>query len=120
MAQRNPLITFENVPLEEARRMGQGSRIDPDLYHALKANIQSLGNTATRITFPEGTRPTTMNKRLLRVAAELNIPLTIRKGPGGFLFWRSTNEDLTQAKEVSQRIHTAQRKSQARPSRRRA
>jgi hypothetical protein len=86
MAQRRPTIHFEDVPLEQARTMGRGPRMDPELYHALKGNIQSLGITAVRMTFAEGASPTTMKNRLLRVAAELNIPVTIRRVPGGLLF----------------------------------
>ena len=83
-----------------------------------KEKMQSLDNTATRIMIPEGTSPTTMKNRILRIAAELRIPLTIRKVPGGLLFWRSTAEDLKQAQEVAQRFQPAQRKGRARPRRR--
>jgi hypothetical protein len=83
MAQRSPTIAFEDVPLDEARRMGQGPRMDPELYAALKQKIQSMDNTAARLVLPEGTKPTTMKNRILRVAAELNIPMTIRKIPRG-------------------------------------
>jgi hypothetical protein len=40
--------------------MGRGPRINPELYHALQQNIQSLGNTAVRMIIPEGTCPTIM------------------------------------------------------------
>jgi hypothetical protein len=93
--------------------------MDPGLYQAFKDKIQSLDNTATRLTLPEGTSPTTMKNRLLRVAAELNTPITVRRVPGGLLFWRSTAEDLAQAKEVAQRFQPAQRKGRARPGQRR-
>jgi len=81
--------------------------------------IQSLDNTATRITIPEGTSPTTMKNRILRVAVELGIAVTIRKVPGGLLFWRSTEEDRQQATEVSERLQTARSKGQTRTIRRR-
>src|SRR5687767_6399516 len=119
MAEQRPSITFEDIPLDEARHMGRGPRMDPELYHAFKEKIQSLDNTATRITIPEGTSPTTMKNRILRVAAELRIPLTVRKVPGGLLFWRSTDEDVQQAKEVAGRLRSAQRQRGARPGRRR-
>ena len=109
MAQEPPAIHFEDIPLAEARTMGRGPRMDPELYHAFKEKIQSLDNTAARLTLPEGTSPTTMKNRLLRVAAELRIPLTVRKVPGGLLFWRSTADDIQQAKEVADRLQTAQR-----------
>lgn len=83
--------------------------MDPTLYQAFKEKIQSLDNTATRVTIPEGTSPTTMKNRILRVAAELDIPVTIRKVPGGLLFWRSTAEDVTQAREIAERLQGARR-----------
>jgi hypothetical protein len=93
--------------------------MDPELYQAFKGKIESLDNTATRLTLAEGTRPTTMKNRILRVAAELGIPVTVRKVPGGLLFWRSTAEDLAQAKVGEKRLQPAQRKDRARPGRRR-
>ena len=119
MAQQLPPIHFEDIPLVEARRMSRGPRMDPTLYQAFKGKIQALDNTATRVTLPEGTSPTTMKNRILRVAAELNTPVTVRRVPGGLLFWRSTAEDLEQAKEVAQRLQPAQRKGRARPGQRR-
>lgn len=103
MAQQRATITFEDIPLDQARKITLGPRMEPDLYHALKEKIQSLDNTATRMTLPEGARPTTMKHRILRIASELNIPLTIRRVPGGLLFWRSTDEDIQQAREIVQR-----------------
>jgi hypothetical protein len=104
MPQRSLITECEDVPLDKARRMSRGPRIDSELYNALKEKIHSLGKTATRLTIPEGTNPTTMEHRILRVAAELSIPVTLRKIPGGFLFWRSTDEALKQATEVVQRL----------------
>jgi hypothetical protein len=119
MAQQPPPIHFEDIPLAQARTMGRGPRMDPELYQAFKAKIQSLDNTATRLTLPEGTSPTTMKNRLLRVAAELNTPVTVRRVPGGLLFWRSTAEDLEQAKAIAQRLQPAQRKGRGRSRQRR-
>ncbi len=110
MAQQPPPIHFEDIPLAEARRMGRGPRMDPELYQAFKDKIQSLDNTATRLSLPAGTNVTSMKNRLLRVAAELGIALTIRRVPGGLLFWRSTAEDLAQAQAVAQRLQGAQRR----------
>jgi hypothetical protein len=118
MAEPSPTIHFEDIPLAQARTMGRGPRMDPELYHAFKDKIQSLGNTAARVTLPEGTSPTTMKNRILRVAAELNTAVTVRRIPGGLLFWRSTAEDLAQAKAVAQRLQGAQRR-RARGRRRR-
>ena len=115
MAEHPPPIQFEEGPLEEARRMGRGPRMEPQLYQELRARIQSLSDQAVRMTIPEGTRQATMKHRLQRVAAELGIPLTIRRVPGGLLFWRSTDEDMQLAQEVSSRLQTARQGRQARP-----
>jgi hypothetical protein len=83
--------------------------------HALKETIQSLDTTATRMPLPEGANPTTMKNRLLRLAAALGMPVTIRKVPGGLLFWRSTAEDTQQAQEVAGRLQTARRRGKPVP-----
>ena len=113
MAQQHSPIEFEDIPLEQARTMGRGPRMAPDLYNALREKIQSLGtNTAVRMTLPEGIRPTAMKNRLLRVAIEIKVPVTVRRVPGGLVFWRSTDEDVQQAKEVAQRLPTARQPPQ--------
>jgi hypothetical protein len=48
--------------------------------------IQSLSDQAVRMTIPDGTSQNTMKNRILRVAAELGIAVTIRRVPGGLLF----------------------------------
>ena len=106
MAERPPAIQFEDVPLDEARRMSRGPRMDAELYHALKEKIQSLNDIATRTAIPEGTSPTTMKNRILRVAAEHAIPVTIRRVPGGLVFWRSTDKDLQQAQQIATRLQS--------------
>jgi hypothetical protein len=41
MAQQPPPIYFEDIPLAQARAMGRGPRMDPELYHTLKEKIES-------------------------------------------------------------------------------
>jgi hypothetical protein len=113
-------IEFEDIPLEEARKMGRGPRMDPILYNALKSKISSLANSAARMNLPPGVSPVTMKNRILRVAGEQRVPVTVRRVPGGLLFWRSTDEDIKQAKEVAARLQAAQqRRPGSRPGRRR-
>jgi hypothetical protein len=81
--------------------------MDPELYRALTQKIQSLDTTAARMSLSEGTNPTTMKNRILRVAAALGIPITIRRVPGGLIFWRSTDEDRQQAQEIVTRLQSA-------------
>lgn len=119
MADQAPSFQFEDIPIEEARKIGRGPRMDPEIYHALKENIQSLDNTASRMSLPDGTSPTTMKNRILRVAAELGVPVTVRKVPGGLIFWHSSEEDLQQAQEIASRLQTGRRRPPARPPGRR-
>jgi hypothetical protein len=119
MAEQSPSIQFEDLPLEEARRMRRGPRMDPQLYQELRTRMQSLSNQAVRMALPDGTSLATMKNRIRSVAVELDIPVTIRRVPGGLLFWRSTAEDRQQATEVSQRLQTARSKGHTRGSRRR-
>jgi hypothetical protein len=118
MADHASPIQFEDVPLDQARRMGRGPRMDPQLYQELKTRIPALSSHAVQMTIPEGTSPTTMKNRILRVAAELRIPVTIRKVTGGLLFWRSTDEDVQQAKEIAGRVQSARRGRRGRQGRR--
>ena len=120
MADSSSPIEFEDVPLDEARRMSRGPRMNPELYNALKQKIQSLDTTATRMPLTDGTSPTTMKNRILRVAAELNVPVTVRKVPGGLLFWRSTAEDLQQAQEIAARLQSARQPPPVAPRGRRS
>jgi hypothetical protein len=119
MADQSPTIEFEDIPIDEARRMGRGPRMDPQLYQELKTRLPALSSHAVHMTIPEGTSPTTMKNRITRMATELGIPVTIRKVPDGLLFWRSTDEDVQQAKEVASRLQSAQRERGSRPGRRR-
>ena len=94
MAQRAPTIGFDKVALDEARHMSRGPRMTPELCATLKQHIPLLNTTATRMTIPETTTPTTTKNRILHVAGALGMPAMVRKIPGGLLFWRSTDEEL--------------------------
>ena len=119
MADQSSPIDFEDIPLEDARRMGRGPRMELQLYQELRTRMQSLANQAVRMAIPDGTSLATMKNRIRRVAAELEIPVTIRRVSGGLLFWRSTDEDVQQAQELGARLQTAQRGRRTRQGRRR-
>ncbi len=119
MAEHPPPIQFEDVPLDQARRMGRGPRMEPMLYDTLRQKIQSLSGEATRIHLGPEITPTRMKSYLLRIARELNVPVTVRRVPGGVIFWRSTVEDIELAQEVAERLQTTQPRPQARPRGRR-
>jgi hypothetical protein len=119
MADQAPSFQFEDVPLDEARRMGRGPRMEPMLYDTLRHKIQSLSSEATRIRLGPEITPQRMKNYILRMARELNVPVTVRRVPGGVIFWRSSEEDLQQAQETASRLQTGQRRPQTRPSGRR-
>jgi hypothetical protein len=107
MADHSSPLQFEDVPLDEARRMSRGPRMEPMLYDTLRQTLQSLSTEAVRIHLGPEITPTRMKNYILRIARELNVPVTVRRVPGGVLFWRSTDEDLQQAQETASRLQTA-------------
>jgi hypothetical protein len=120
MAEQPPSFQFEDVPLDEARRMGRGPRMEPMLYDTLRQKIQSLSSEATRIRLGPEITPQRMKNYILRMAHDLDVPVTVRRVPGGVIFWRSTDEDLHQAQEIAGRLQSARQPPQAtRPGRRR-
>jgi hypothetical protein len=114
MAQQSPSIEFEDIPLEQARRMGRGPRMEPLLYDTLRKKIQSLTDEAARIRFGPEIRPERMKNYILRIARELGVPVTVRKVSGGLLFWRLTAEDAQQAQELASPLQTARHGQPAR------
>jgi hypothetical protein len=73
-----------------------------------------------RIRLGPEIRPERLKNSLLRIARALKVPVTVRKVPGGVIFWRSSDEDRHQAHEVTQRLRgTRHQRSQARGGRRR-
>ena len=81
MADELPTFQFEDVPLDEARRMGRGPRMEPMLYDTLRQKIRSLSSEAVRIHLGPEIRPERMKNYLLRIARELNVPITVRRVP---------------------------------------
>ncbi len=94
MADQSSPLQFEDVPLEEARRMGRGPRMEPLLYDTLRKKVQSLSTDAARFRLGPEITPQPMKSYILRVARELNAPVTVWRVPGGVIFWRSSEEDL--------------------------
>jgi hypothetical protein len=113
MADQPSPFQFEDIPLDEARRMGRGPRMEPMLYETLRQKIQTLSSEAVRIRLGPEITPTRMKNYLQRIARDLNVPVTARRVPGGLIFWRSTDDDIQQAKEVGGRLRGAQRARQA-------
>jgi hypothetical protein len=119
MADQPSSFQFEDVPLDEARLMGRGPRMEPMLYDTLRQKIQALSSEAVRIHLGPEIRPERMKNYILRMARDLNVPVTVRRVPGGVIFWRSSEKDLQQAQETASRLQTAQRRPQTRPRGRR-
>jgi len=104
MAEEPPGIKFEDVPLEQARHMGRGPRMDPMLYDTLRKKIQALYDDAVRIRLGTEITQQRMRNYTRRIARELNGRVTVRRVPGGVIFWRSSDEDRQQAQEVGKRL----------------
>jgi hypothetical protein len=120
MAQQQPPIEFEDIPLDQARRMGRGPRMEPLLYDTIKTKIQALSDDAVRIRLGPDITQQRMKNYILSIARELHVPVTVRKVSGGVIFWRSSDEDRQQAHEVSTRLRgTRHKRSRARGGRRR-
>src|SRR5919197_3476672 len=114
MANQSP-IEFEDIPMEQARRMGRGPRMEPLLYDTLKKKIQALSGDAVRIRLGPEITQQRMRNDPLRIARELDVPVTVRRVPGGVIFWRSSDEDMQQGQEVGKRLQgTRQKRSRAR------
>jgi hypothetical protein len=114
----HPTIQFEDVPLEEARKMGRGPRMEPMLYETLRKKIQSLSTEAARVRHGPEITSQRMKSYILRIARDLDVPVTVRRVPGGVLFWRSTEEDLQQARDVASRLRNTRQQPPTRPPRR--
>ena len=114
MADQSSLFQFEDVPLDEARRMSRAPSMEPMLYGTLRQKIQAVSSEAVRIHLGPEITPQRMKSYLLRIARELNVPVTVRRVPGGIIFWRSSDEDLQQAQETASRLQTTQRRPQTR------
>ena len=99
--------------------MGRGPRMEPMLYETRRRGMQILSGEPVRIHLGPEITPNRMKNYLLRIARELNVPVTVRRVPGGVLFWRSSEEDLQQAQEAATRLQAAQRRPQTRPRGRR-
>jgi hypothetical protein len=101
-----PSAQFEDVPLDQARRMSRAPRMEPMLYETLRQKIQALSSEATRIHLGPEITPQRMTRYIRTIGRELNIPISIRRVPGGVIFWRSSDEDLQQAQETASRLQT--------------
>jgi hypothetical protein len=112
--EQSPSFQFEDMPLDEARRMGRGPRMEPMLYDTLRQKIRSLSTEATRIHLGPEITPQRMKNYLLRIARELNVPITVRRVRGGLIFWRSSEEDTQQAQEIASRLQTGRRRPHTR------
>jgi hypothetical protein len=58
-----------------------------------------------------------MNTDILQSARELNVPITIRRVPGGLLFWRSREGDQQQAREIADRLQPSRQRGKTAPQR---
>jgi hypothetical protein len=119
MTDQSSPLQFEDVPLDEARRMGRGPRMESMLYDTLRHKIQPLAGSAVRVRLGPEITMTRMKSYILRIARALDVLVTVRRVPGGVIFWRSTDEDIQQAQETGARLQKGQRRQTTRPRSRR-
>ena len=119
MADQSSPVQFEDMPLEEARHLGRGPRMEPMLYDTLRQKMQSLSGEAVRVRLGPEISPQRMTRYIRAIAHDLNMPVTIRRVPGGVVFWRSSEEDVQQAQETASRLQRGQQEHQAHQGRRR-
>jgi hypothetical protein len=79
--------------------------MEPMLYDTLRQKIQALSSEAVRIHLGPEIRPERMKNYLLRIARELNVPVTVRRVPGGVIFWRSSELDARVGR-IEADVHT--------------
>jgi hypothetical protein len=75
MAEQSSPLQFEDVPLDQARRMSRGPRMEPMLYETLRKKIQSLSSEAVRIHLGPELTPNRMKNYLLSIARDLDVPV---------------------------------------------
>jgi hypothetical protein len=117
MADQPSPFLFDDVPPDEARRMGRGPRMEPMLYETLPQKIQTLSSETVRIRLGPEITPTRMKNYRLHIGRELNVPITIRRAPGGLLFWHPSEEDQQQAHEIADRLQPSRQRGKTAPQR---
>jgi hypothetical protein len=75
MAEQSSPLQFEDVPLDQARRMRRGPRMEPMLYETLRQKIQSLSSEAVRINLGPELTANRMKNYLLSIARDLDVPV---------------------------------------------
>ncbi len=120
MADQSSPFQFEDVPLDQARRMSRAPRIEPMLYDTLRQKIQALASAAVRIHLGPEITPQRMTRYIRTIARELKIPVTVRRVPDGVTFWRASAEDLQQAQEAASRLQTGRQTGKTVQQRRQA
>ena len=104
MAEEGPSIYFEDVPLEEARRIGRGPRLEPRLYDSLRQKLQALSTGAVRLRLGPELTPAQMARYVRAIAHQLEIPVVTRRVPGGIVFWRASEDDRREAEALARRL----------------
>jgi hypothetical protein len=89
------------------------------LYDTLRQKIQALSTEAARMRLGPEITSQRMKNYILRIGRDLDVPVTVRRVPGGVIFWRSTDEDIQHAKEVGARLQSRRQKRRTRPRARR-
>jgi len=106
-----PMFNVRYMPVNEAKMMGRAARMDPDFYSALEEEITNLIDKAAVIDIPPGMNYMRMKLRLVRVAKDLDIQLTVRKARNGIVFWKTTPEELAANEALAKRLQGGRRRA---------
>lgn len=102
----------EFIPITQAKMMGRGARLSPQLYAYYGENVKKAmteSGMAGKMPIPEGVTYVTLKNRLLRVAKDLGVELVVRKSSNFVLFWKATIEDVDAKTEVVERLQGTRR-----------
>ncbi len=102
----------EFIPITQAKMMGRGARLSPQLYAYYEANVKQTmtqSGMAGKMPIPEGVTYVTLKNRLSRIAKDLGVNLVVRKSSNFVLFWKATSEELEEKERVVSRLQGARR-----------
>jgi hypothetical protein len=97
------MAKFELQPLslDDARKMVRVGRMDPEMHHDLSDALDQMKENPEQafvLKLPEDMKYLTARMWLLRLALQMELPLTIRKAEGGraIVFWRASEAEVQQ------------------------
>ena len=114
MAEQPPNFQSKTSPSTKPAAWAESLAWSPCSTTRCARRFSRRSSEAVRIHLGPEITPQRMKNYICRMARDLNVPVTVRRMPGGVIFWRSSEEDLQQAQETASRLQTG-RRPQTRP-----